>query len=261
MKHSVRAAIIQFDCPPNKEESIQRIAALAREAAAGADLVLLAETAFTPYTTVDDFRPLAEPIPGPFSDLLCGLAREKKIHLCCGTIEADGSKVYNTALLISPEGRILHRHRKVNLASIDMSAGFSPGTEIRAVDTALGRIGILICLDTDDRSLIVSMAQQTPDIILVPAYGLAKADYRRPERIDGMLDECIDEWRMRMQMLAKFCKAWVLRADHCGIEERQMRVGHALAVTRGGYVISEASMRPAILRCELDPGSPAQRSW
>lgn len=261
LRKKLEAAVIQFDCPFDKEEAIDRLEALIGEAAVGADLVLVAETPFTPYTTVSDFRLLAEPVPGPFSDRLGRLAQRHGVYLCSGTIERDGDRIFNTALLYGPGGDLLHKHRKVTLASCDLTGGFTPGESIEVVETPFGRVGILICLDTIERSNQNVLAGLHPDLILVPSYGLAKTNYGKSEVIDCMVDECLDEWRMRMRMVAKFCGAYLLRADHCGVEGAQVRVGHSLAVHPGGHVLAEATMRPSILRVTLDPARAEQLRW
>lgn len=261
LQRSLNAAIIQFDCPPDKDEAIARIESLVNEAAAGADLVLVAEAPFTPYTTVQDFRPLAEPIPGPYADRLGRLAQRHGVYLCSGTIERDGDAVYNTAVLFSPGGDPIHKHRKCTLASCDVAGGFTAGNTIQVVQTSFGRLGILICLDTIERANQQVLAALQPDLILVPAYGLAKTHYARTEVIDCMVDECLDEWRMRMRMLAKFCGAYLLRADHCGVEGPLVRVGHSIAIHPGGHILAEATMRPSILRVTLDPARAEQIRW
>ncbi|MCF6287286.1 MAG: carbon-nitrogen hydrolase family protein, partial [Candidatus Hydrogenedentes bacterium] len=222
---------------------------------------LIAETPFTPYTTVKDYRPVAEPIPGPFCDRLGRLAQRHGVYVCSGTVEQDGDAIHNAAVLISPGGDLIHTHRKCTLGPGDAEGGYAPGNAVEVVETPFGRVGILICLDTLERENQQAMAARKPDIILVPAYGLAKTHYATTQAIDCMVDECLDEWRLRMQMLAKFCGAYVLRADHCGVEGPLVRVGHSLAVMPGGHVLAEATMRPGILRATLDPARAEQLRW
>jgi len=254
-------SLIQYNCPHDKNEALTQILDLVRQAGPESDLILLGEIPYTPYTTVNDFVGVAENVPGNYSDSLSRLAKEFRTYLCSGIVEKDGNNIYNSAILISPDGVIIHKHRKISLAGSDSAKGFSPGNEIAIVETELGKIGILICLDSSANKNIHKLAALSPDLILVPAYGLAKSDYGMTLTIDCMVDECIEEWRIRMQMLAKYCKSYVLRADHCGMEDHQVRVGHSIAVTPGGYVISEATMKPAILNIGLDPSSSSQRSW
>lgn len=261
LKKKLDVAILQFDCPPEKDAAILQIESLAEEAAVGADLVLIAETPFTPYTTVADYRPIAEPIPGPYCDRLGRLAQRHGVYVCSGTVERDGHSTYNSAVIYSPGGELLLKHRKCTLGPGDGEGGYTPGSEIAVVETAFGRVGILICLDTLERANQTRMAALNPDLILVPSYGLAKTHYATAQVIDCMVDECIDEWRLRMQMLAKFSGAYVLRADHCGVEGSLTRVGHSIAVMPGGHVIAEATMRPSILRTTLDPNRAEQLRW
>lgn len=261
IKKSIAVSLIQYNCPQEKGEALDNIFDLTEQAGSNPDLILIAETPYTPYTTVNDFTSVAEFIPGYYSDRLVQLAKMRNAYICSGIVEKDGNKIYNSAILISPDGDIIHKQRKISLAGCDIAGGFSPGSEIEIVETEFGKIGILICIDTSIEKHIYRMADLKPDIILVPAYGLAKSDYSKTLAIDCMVDECIEEWRLRMQMLAKFCKSYILRADHCGREGDQVRVGHSIAVTPGGYVISEATMKPAIMNITLDPSSPMQKSW
>lgn len=260
MKDRIRATLIQYDCSNDKQESVARLLELVTKSASKSDLIVLGETVFAPYTTCKDYRAVAEPVPGPFTESLAKIAREHKIHICSGVVENDGDKLFNTAVLIGPDGRILSKYRKTSLASVDEKY-FQPGNGPAVVETELGRIGILICKDSQDLDVIDALARQAPQLILVPSYGLAKTDYSTKLEIDCMLDECIDEWRLRMQTLAKICHAFVLRADHVGAEGKQVRVGHSIAVSSGGYVIAEATMKPACLDVIVKADSPDQKHW
>ncbi len=253
VKKDINVSLIQYDCPDSKTEAVARIVDLVEEAAPKSDLVLLAETPYTPYTTVKNFTPVAETIPGNYSDTLSTLAVKYHTYIASGIVEKEGNDIYNSAILISPEGKIILKQRKISLYVCDLDGGFSSGKEISVVDTELGKIGMLICIDTSIARHLYRMAELQPDIILVPSYGLAKTDYRLTLKIDGMVDECIDEWRMRMQMLAKYCRSHVLRADHCGVEEQQVRVGHSIALKPSGEIIAEASMEPRILQVRIGP--------
>lgn len=260
MKDRIRATLIQYDCSDDKQKSVARLLELVAKIAPKSDLIVLGETVFAPYTTCKDFRAVAETVPGPFTDSLATIARDHRIHICSGVVEKDGDKLFNTAVLIGPDGRILSKYRKTSLASVDEKY-FQAGNGPTVVETELGRIGILICKDSQDLDVINALARQAPQIILVPSYGLAKTDYSTKLEIDCMLDECIDEWRLRMQALAKICHAFVLRADHVGLEGKQVRVGHSIAVSSGGYIIAEATMKPASLDVIVKADSPDQKHW
>ncbi len=260
MKDRIRATLIQYDCTNDKQESVARLLNLVDKSAPKSDLIVLGETVFAPYTNCKDYQAVAEPVPGPFTDSLAKIAREHKIHICSGLVEKDGDKLFNTAVLIGPDGRILCKYRKTSLTTVDEKY-FQAGNGPMVVETELGRIGILICKDSQDLDVINALAQQNPQMILVPSYGLGKTDYSTKLEIDCMVDESIDEWRLRMQALAKWCHAVVLRADHVGTEGKQVRVGHSIAVSSGGYVIAEATMKPACLDVIIKADSPDQKHW
>lgn len=261
MKNQIQAKLIQFDCGSSKGAAVAQLERLLKEQAPGADLLVLAETAYTSYTTRASFRPIAEPIPGPFTRMLARIARRHGVHICSGMVELEAGRIYNTAVLVGPDGSVLGRHRKTALAPVDELGGFSPGNGPEVVETALGRIGMLICLDSQDLGLISRLAAQRPELVLVPSYGLAKIDYRKRQKIDCMPDEAIDEWRLRMQALAKFCHSFVLRVDHVGLEGEQVRLGHSAAFSPGGYLIAEATMRPGCVAVVLKASAPDQRHW
>ena len=56
----------------------------------------------------------AAPIPGPHSDRLAVAAREHAVYVAAGLVEAAGVHRYNAAILLSPDGDIILRHRKIN---------------------------------------------------------------------------------------------------------------------------------------------------
>ncbi|MBN1509287.1 MAG: carbon-nitrogen hydrolase family protein, partial [Sedimentisphaerales bacterium] len=119
-------------------------------------------------------------IPGEDSQRLCELARENSLHLCVGLEEKDGNQLYDSALLIDDEGRILLKYRKMNLLEWLMTPPYSPGDEIRAAETRLGRIGVLICADTHVETNLQRMAALRPDLVIVP-YGYAAEETMWPD--------------------------------------------------------------------------------
>jgi predicted amidohydrolase len=146
---------------------------------AGAVLACLPEMAIYGWVNPDAHR-RAHPIPGEDSERLCELARRQKMHLCVGLAEKEAERLYDTAILIDDEGRILLKHRKINLLEWLMSPPYSPGQDVKAVETALGRIGVLICADTHEQDIVQRMADLQPDLVLVP-YGYAAEESAWPD--------------------------------------------------------------------------------
>ena len=86
----------------------------------------------------------------PWSGLesVAGKAEELGIYVIAGIAEREGGSLYNSCVLIGPDGSVLGRQRKVGLGSMERRYfGFSPGRELRVFDTDFGRIGIGVCAD------------------------------------------------------------------------------------------------------------------
>ena len=75
-------------------------------------------------------RNLAEKIPGPTTDTLINLATEGEVHLIAGPIlEQAGPKIFLTTLILSPQGEIIGKYRKIIVSEKDVKLGISAGKE------------------------------------------------------------------------------------------------------------------------------------
>ncbi len=85
-------------------------------------------------------------VPGPLTDTLTKAAAEHSMVLCIGVNERDGQSLYNTQLIIDADGQICLKRRKITPTYHErMVWGRGDGSGLRAVDTAVGRIGALAC--------------------------------------------------------------------------------------------------------------------
>ena len=121
-----------------------------------------------------------------YADTFASLAREHGVYVLAGSlytppIEEEAVKgryllstsVYNTSYLFSPQGVVLRRIPKVNLVQpMETAAGFgrAPKSELCPVDTALGRIGVLICYDAFHHTLVEHYDALGTDILVQPSY-------------------------------------------------------------------------------------------
>jgi len=177
---TVRIAMCQIfsldgDCCGN----FVRVENAIREAKdAGADIVCFAEAVVLGWVNCDAHR-RAYPIAGKYSDRFCGLAREHQTYVCVGLSEKSGNKLYDSAVLIDETGRIVLKHRKINILTELMSPPYTPGKEVNVVETKFGRIGLLICADTHSDEILSRMVRLEPDFLLVP-YGYAAGEDEWP---------------------------------------------------------------------------------
>ncbi len=120
-------------------------------AAAGADLVVFPELAYSGYFCPSlQMQQLAEPQDGPFVQELRKKAKEKKIHIIAGYPEQDPipGRIYNSAIFIDDQGNILDNMRKVYAWGGEKLI-FREGDRYPVVETKFGKVGMLICYDVE----------------------------------------------------------------------------------------------------------------
>ncbi|QOV88858.1 carbon-nitrogen hydrolase family protein [Humisphaera borealis] len=102
-----------------------------------------------PWFRLHDVLAVAEPVPGPTTDRLAAVARSAGVYLLAGLVELGGQgEAYNTAVLMSPTGDIVGRHRKRWPWPAIEPAWATPGdTPPLIVPTEYGPVGVAICYD------------------------------------------------------------------------------------------------------------------
>jgi len=162
----------------NPAGNLQRATAMIRQAAKeGCATIVLPECLNLGWTH-PSARELADTIPGRDSDILAQAAREAQIYVVAGLVERDGEKLYNAAVLISPDGTIQLKHRKINELDIAHDL-YSLGENLSVVQTPLGTIGVDICADNLSDSLEIgnTLAAMGAEIILSPSAWAVEADH------------------------------------------------------------------------------------
>ncbi len=143
---------------------------VARAAELNADLVVLGECITSVGTSLSAAN-VAEPIPGPSTDYLGRLAKEHELYIVTSLNERAGHLIYNSAVLLSPEGKLVGKYRKVCLARGGYRKGIAPGQEFGVFDTDIGRIGMMICFDVHMPEVARGLAANGAEIIAMPIMG------------------------------------------------------------------------------------------
>jgi predicted amidohydrolase len=167
----VRLAAIHY-LPNGKtaDENCRQFSPLIEDAAKQkADLVVLGEV--VNGVGAGPYDQSAEPIPGPSTNYFAELAKQHKLHLVVGLFERDESLVYNVAVLLGPDGQILGKYRKVTLPREEIEQGVTPGTEYPVFDTALGKVGMMVCYDGFFPEPARELAANGAEIIAWPVWG------------------------------------------------------------------------------------------
>jgi predicted amidohydrolase len=222
------------------EKNLERARKKIHEAAArGCRIVLLPECLDCGWTYPDSPR-LAKPIPGPHSDVLVKAAAESGIYVVAGLTERDGDRVYNTALLISPDSGILLKHRKINVLAIAQDI-YEIGDRLGVAHTPLGTIGIDICADNFSDSLALghSLARMGAQIILAPSSWAVDADFDHAKTPYGRF------WRRSFDKLASMYDLTVISVSNVGwitggVWKGRKCIGCSMAVGPGGKALADS---------------------
>jgi predicted amidohydrolase len=110
------------------------------------DLIVFPELITTGYELGPRFPQLAQRIPGPTVNLIAQRASELGIHVAFGMAtkkEKVESVLYNTAVMVSPDGDVLHEHHKIHLRGEEQML-FRSGYRIRECETSLGEAGLTV---------------------------------------------------------------------------------------------------------------------
>jgi nitrilase len=84
--------------------------------------------------------------PGIETEMLAKWANELRLHIVIGVVERDGSTLYCTSLIFSPDGGLISKHRKlIPTATERLLWGQGDGSTMQVVGTEIGRIGVAIC--------------------------------------------------------------------------------------------------------------------
>ena len=174
---SLRVALVQDRDHGSVEANLAAIESrVAAAAAEGAKLVLLQElhngAYFCQHESVAEFD-RAEPIPGPSTERLSALAARHGVVLVASLFERRAPGLYhNTAVVFDADGRLAGKYRKMHIPDdpgFYEKFYFTPGDlGFEPIDTAVGRLGVLVCWDQWYPEAARLMALAGAELLLYP---------------------------------------------------------------------------------------------
>lgn len=215
----------------HKADNVAKTLHLIGQAAdGGATLIVLPELCNTGYMfeTRDEAFELAEPVPdGDTCRAWMGIAAQRNVYLVAGITERDGQTLYNSSVVIGPQG-FIGKFRKMHLWN-EENLFFEPGNLGYPVfRTPIGRIGTFICYDGWFPESYRLCAMQGADIVCIPTnwVPIPGQDARR-EAMANIL--CM--------AAAHSNSLFVAAADRIGIERGQPFIGQSLIVSYTGWPV------------------------
>lgn len=142
------------------------------------DIICLPE-GITVVGTGKNYYDVGEALPGPTSERLGKLAKQLNSYVVAGIYEKEGSILYNTAILVGRDGKLIGKYRKTHLPREEWEAGITPGDDYPVFETDFGKLGLIICWDVQFPEPSRAMARKGAEVLLLPIWGgnetLAKA--------------------------------------------------------------------------------------
>ena len=205
--------------------------AISEAADAGAQVVVLPELANTGYmfTDLEELRTLAEPVDGPTISEWVALAAEKNLIIVGGFAETGANgEIHNSAVLVDSSG-VRACYRKAHLWNTEKADLFTPGSGVPpVVDTAVGRIGVMVCYDLEFPEWVRTAALEGAELLCCPVnWPLYPApEGERPIEV------------IKVQAAAATNRMFVATADRAGRERGQDWLGGSVIVDADGFPLT-----------------------
>ena len=259
----MKIALIQKSRTSDVENNILTLKESIKDAAfKGAELVVLQELHnslyFCQVESTDNFD-LAEPIPGPSTELYGNIAKECGIVLVTSLFERRAAGLYhNTAVVFDKDGSIAGKYRKMHIPDDPAyyeKFYFTPGDlGFHPIQTSLGKLGVMVCWDQWYPEGARLMALQGAEILIYPtAIGWESTDTAEEKQRQ------LTAWQTVQRGHAVANGIPVVAVNRCGHEEDPSGQtnginfwGHSFVAGPQGEILAEADTNPTTLIVDVD---------
>lgn len=255
----MRIALAQLRLDPHDDQArlAELVSAVADAAGRGADIVVLPELASSGYVLErEHLRDRAEPsdASGPVLRSWAEAARDHRTWVVGGYAEHCEGRLYNSAVVIDPDGILRLNYRKLHLFGVEHEV-FHPGDQgLPVLDLGSITLGVLICYDLRFPEAPRMLALQGADLIAVPTAwvrGFDRAD-RDPSRPIGQIEAAIVHANLNQVVVA--C------ADQVGSTHAHEFLGRSILIDPyGDPILGPLSAdEPGIAVADVDPTAPVR---
>jgi predicted amidohydrolase len=193
------------------------------------------------------FRRVAEPVPGPTTDRLTALAAKHNMLIQAGLAERamDGNMVYNSAVLVGPQG-VIGVFRKLH-NQFEWPV-FGPGDHLSVFETRLGKIGMFICYDLAFPEITRAFALQGATIAALTTAWPMKGDDPETDYYGYTYDLLSRAMALANQMWM-VCSNQVLRPPTPGCANYY---GHSRIIAPTGKIVAEIGHEEGLATATVD---------
>jgi predicted amidohydrolase len=251
----MRVALAQIDCVlGDTDKNLRKAKEVVAEARSrSADLTVFAELSLSGYALEELDDDLAIEAQSETIGSLAEAAGEMAVVV--GFCE-EGQRFqnYNSAAYLEG-GALRHLHRKLYLPNYriyEERKHYNPGQSMRAFDTRLGRMAILICNDAWQPFLPFIAVQDGAQVLIIPA---DSGSYPYPELLDTK-----DYWRGITRFYARMLESYVIFVNRVGQQDEIVFWGYSHVVDPWGTVVAEGPLHEeALITVDIDLGNVRRR--
>ena len=266
--NNVSVGLVQMSCDIRPDANLKKaIARIGEAAKKGAQIVCLQELFRSQYfcqTEDIELFKLAETIPGPSTEKLCKVARQRKIVIVASLFEKRAAGVYhNTAIIIDANGEIAGKYRKMHIPDDPLyyeKFYFTPGDlGFQTHHTTYGEVGALVCWD-----------QWFPEAARLTALGGAQLLFYPtaigwlPEEKEEMNQAQHSAWETIQRAHAIANGVYVVAVNRVGQEGKLRFWGQSFVADPFGRIIAKASANKEevlVVDCDLDKIDETRQNW
>jgi N-carbamoylputrescine amidase len=264
----VKVGLVQMSCDQKPETNLKKaIARIGEAAKRGAQIVCLQELFRSQYfcqTEDIELFKLAETIPGPTTDALSKVARQKKVVIVASIFEKRAAGVYhNTAVIIDATGKIAGKYRKMHIPDDPLyyeKFYFTPGDlGFQTHDTEYARVGALVCWDQWFPEAARLTALSGAEFIFYPtAIGWL------PGETEEMNQAQHSAWETIQRAHAIANGVYVVAVNRVGREGNLNFWGQSFVADPFGRIVARASAdkeEMLVVECDLDKIEETRQNW
>ena len=237
----MRIAAVQLEVTDAESpaDRVRRVADLIR-AQPGVDLVVLPELWVSGAFAYTRWTDTAEALDGPTVDAMSVAARDIGAHLHMGSfIERDGTDLYNTSVLLGPDGGVQAAYRKIHLFGFGEGEPtlLCAGKEVVVADVGGTAVGLSTCYDLRFPELYRALLDAGAEVVLCVA---------------GWPAARIEHWSTLARARAIEEQVVMVALNTSGTHAGKEMGGRSLVVDARGAVLAEAATSEDVLTVDID---------
>jgi predicted amidohydrolase len=223
----------------SKAETTAHVLALVDQASSS-DLILLPEMWPSGFFCFDRYPVDAEPIDGPVVQAFRDKAVAIRRHILMGSfVEQNTEGLFNTSLLIDPQGSVAAVYRKIHLFGYQSSERdvLTRGTEVVVADTPWGKVGLATCYD-------LRFPEQFRKMIDLGAVFFLVVSAWPAVRLEA--------WVLFNRVRAMENQAFLISCNCAGVDAGSPYAGHSMVVDPLGNILAQGKDKECLITVEVD---------